>query len=68
VVEHEIDVIVLVADRDAFLARLEAETATELQQEGLYVVEERSLKITFRIAGPFGETDEFKNVWIPDQL
>ncbi len=67
-VEHQIDVIVLVADGDSFLSRLEAKTTTEFQQEGLYVVEERSLKIAFRIAVPFGEADELKNVWISDQL
>jgi hypothetical protein len=33
-VEHEIDAIVLVADGDSFLSRLEAETTTEFQQEG----------------------------------
>jgi hypothetical protein len=58
---------VLVADGDSFLARLKTETATEFKQEGLYVVEERSLKITFCVAGVFGEADELKNIWIPDQ-
>ena len=58
----------LVADGDSFLSRLEAKTTTEFQQECLYVVKERSLEIALRIAVPFGETDEFKNVWIADQL
>jgi hypothetical protein len=40
VVEHQIDVIVLVADGDSLLARLKAETAAEFEQEPLYVIEE----------------------------
>jgi hypothetical protein len=68
VVEHQIDVIVLVADGDSLLARLKAETAAEFEQEPLYVIEECRLQITFRIAGLFGETDEFKYIWIADQL
>ena len=67
-VEHKINVIVLGADGDSFLARLKTETAAEFEQEPLYVVEESCLQITFSVAGLLGETDEFKYIWVADQL
>jgi hypothetical protein len=68
VVEHEIDVVVLVANGNSFLARLKTEPATEFEQEVLKVVQKRGLQLTFGIARLLGETDEFKNIWIPAQF
>jgi hypothetical protein len=53
VVEHEVDVIVRVADGDSFLARLKAETATPFEKEGLYEQRTyRPLKLAFRPRAP----------------
>jgi len=68
VVKYEVDVIVLGADGDSSLARLETEAATEFEKESLYVVEESRLQIAFRIALLLSKTDKFQYIWVTDQL
>jgi hypothetical protein len=47
VIENEVNVVMLVADRDAFLPRLEAETRTEFQKEFLQVIKQRRFEFAF---------------------
>jgi hypothetical protein len=44
-IEHEINAVVLVADRDAKLSRLETKPSAEFEEETLHVVEQRGLEI-----------------------
>ena len=55
VIEDEIHAVMLVADGDAKLPRLETKAGAEFEEETLHVVEQRSLKVVFRIGGPVGE-------------
>lgn len=68
VVEDEVEVVVLVAHRDAFLAGLEAEAGAEFEKEGLEVVEQRLLQVGFEIMGFLGEPGEFEDVGGADEI
>ncbi len=67
-VEDEIDAVVLVADRDAKLARLETEARAEFEEEGLHVVEQRGFEIAFRVGGTVRESGEFEDIRIADEV
>lgn len=68
VVENEIDAVVLVADGDAKLPRLETEAGAEFEKETLHVIEERGFEIVLRVGGPVGEAGEFEDVGIADEI
>ena len=68
VIEDEIDAVVLVADGDAKLSRLETKAGAELEEKTLHVIEQRGLKIVFRVGRPVGETGEFEHIGIANQV
>ena len=68
VVEHEVEVIVFVADGDAFLAGLETETGAEFEKEGLEVIQQGFFKISFEVMRALGEAGEFEHVGIADEV
>lgn len=68
VIEDEIEVVMLVAHRDALLASLEAEARAEFEQEGLKVVEQRLLQVGFQIVRFLGEPREFEHIGVADQI
>jgi hypothetical protein len=63
-VEDEIDVIVLVAERDALLPGLETKCATQLKEKCLEMVEESGFQVRLAIRGPFSEPSELEYIRI----
>ena len=68
VIENEIDIIVLVADRDALLPGFEAEPGAEFEQKTLQVIEQSAFEIGLAVMGFLRQSDEFKHVGIADQI
>ncbi len=68
VVKHEVDAIVLVADGDAELARLETKTGADFEEESLDMIEECGLEIVLRVGSSIGESREFEHVRIADEI
>ncbi len=67
-VEDQVEVVMLVPDRDALLPRLEAEPRAQFEQEGLKVVEQRLFEVGFQIVGFFREAGEFEHIGVTDQI
>ena len=67
-VEDQIDAVVLATLRDAELAGLEAEATPQLEKEFLEVVEKDRFKIEFGVFRALGETREFENIGIAQDI
>ena len=68
VIKDEVDVLVLTADRDAFLPSLETKPLAQFQQERLQVIEERGFKIRLDVLRPLSQAGEFQHIRIANEI
>jgi len=67
-IEYQINEIMLPADRDPFLPRLETEAAAEFEQKILEMIQQRPLQLALRVFRQRGQSGKLQHVRIADEI
>ena len=68
VVEHQIDVVVIVIEGETALPSFEQKAFAKFQQERLQLVDDRGFEIAFAVAGFLFQVQEFEHERVLDQI